>query len=162
VVTFGPGGDVHFDDARRARPGPDRHVIVAGRRPARARLPSTRATTCSTPWPPSRPPGRGVRPSAAWTCARGAPRLSACRSPAGATVITTATTPARCPCEPPWTISRRRCPPDGASRCSATCSSSGRRARAPPGDRKLRGGVQGGPADRGRPTLSRDARPLRR
>ena len=66
--------------------------------------------------------------------ARGRPllraaRASASRSAAGRPSSTTATTPTRCRCAPPWTTSRCSSPPDAASRCSATCSSSGRPRR---------------------------------
>ena len=133
VVTFGPG---------RRRPLRGR---VAARRPGAGRRPgaprgrrgrgaatssscrSTRATTCSTRSPPSPRRGRSAcGRRGASTCASARCAASASRSHAAQPSSTTATTPTRCRCALPWTTSRCRTPPDGASRCSETCSSSGR------------------------------------
>ena len=106
TVTFGPGGDV--DDLggvelpfTSAHMTPQRHGR-AGRRACRR----GRAAR-----PDRRPPERSAGPADRASGARWSSWM-------------TATTPTRCRCEPHWTSSPR--PRAGAaSRCSATCSSSG-------------------------------------
>ena len=76
VVTFGPGGDVHYEGSslevrRRARraadPARGDRAGRAGRARAAVRL---RSTTCSTLWPPWPPRGRsGCTRAARSTCA---------------------------------------------------------------------------------------------
>ena len=146
-----------------ARRAPERHVVAPAASGSSSSCRSTRATTCSTRSPRWPRRGRSASgPAGASTSASAALRGERVALARGATSSTTATTPTRCPCAPPSTISPRRSPPDAASRCSATCSSSGRRARAPPRDRRLRGGGGRRPAGRRRPAGGRDARRVRR
>ena len=107
---------------------PERHVVRRGRRRLRAR-----AAVRLAPQPAQHARrggrgagGRGAAGGPRRRALRGAARASGSRSPAAPPSSTTATTPTRCRCAPPWMTSPCRTPPDGASRCSATCSSSGR------------------------------------
>ena len=155
-----PGGDVpaRCRDGRRAR-------VIARRRAARARaavpLAPQPASTRSPPWPRR---GRSAcAPAGAWTCASARCAASASRSRAARPSSTTATTPTRSRCAPPWTTSPCRSPPDGASRCSATCSSSGRRERAHHAEiGAVRGRRGRRRADRRRAAGGGDARAVRR
>ena len=122
VVTFGPDGDVRF-----AAEGSS--VVLAGDERIALELPfASRHNRTNTLAAVAAARGVGVTPGGrvdvAFGALRGRARRARARAPPSST---TATTPTRCPCAPPWMISPRSSPPDDASRCSATCSSSGRR-----------------------------------
>ena len=134
VVTFGPGGDVAYEGSS-LRGGsvpdalPQQHVIVARGERFELELPFDQAhNLMNTLAAVAAAQAVGVEPGgpARRALLRPARRARAARAP-GPPSSTTATTPTRSPCVPLSTTSRPTRPPDGASRCWATCWSSARR-----------------------------------
>ena len=131
IVTFGPGGDVYFEGSSlKCGVVPDalptQHVVIAQGERIELELPfdqqhnllNALAALAAARAIGVHAERRGRRPLL----------LDAGRargdSGSGRSSSTTATTPTRFPCAPPWTISPRTTPRAAASRCSATCSSS--------------------------------------
>ena len=109
VVTFGPGGDVHFEGSS-LRGGavpdtvPERHVVIAGGERHELELPfDSRHNMRNTLAAVAAARAVGVRPSAAWTCASGRCGGNGSRSHSAQPSSTTATTPTRSPCVRPST-----------------------------------------------------------
>ena len=107
----------------RCRPARGDRAGRAGRARAAVRLARTTCSTLLAAVAAARASGcaRAGRIDVRFSAMRGE-RVGARRSAPSSS--TTATTPTRCPCAPPLTISPRRTPTAAASRCSETCSSS--------------------------------------
>ena len=114
VVTFGPGGDVHFEgSSMKSGVVPDalptRHVVIAQGERVELELPFDQQHNLLNALAAlaAARADRGARRAARSTSASPRCGASAWRSGSGPSSSTTATTPTRCPCAPPSTISPR-------------------------------------------------------